>query len=71
MAAIALALVEEEPEFGWGGGRRAGSVNKQLAETKNSQTLYKRRKREKDRRRPRSIMDLMAVPMPTDKPQSD
>jgi hypothetical protein len=51
MAAIGLELIEKEPEFGWGGGRHVGSVNKELAETSNPKTLYKRRKRELERLR--------------------
>jgi hypothetical protein len=48
-ACIGQGLAEKEREFGWGGGRREGSVNKKLAETANAQTRYKRRYRAKRR----------------------
>jgi hypothetical protein len=49
-AAIGQELAMKEPEFGWGGGRHAGSMNKKLADTKDKQVLYKRRIRAEKRR---------------------
>lgn len=45
-AEIGMCLAElREPEFQWGPGRLRGRANKELYNTTNSDTLYKRRKR--------------------------